>query len=115
MKAFGDSVLAFMREMEAIGKADKVTILVFSEFGRRSYENASAGTDHGAAGPMLLIGKAIKGGFYGPIPNLNDLEDGDVKFSIDFRSVYATTLDQWMGSDSEKVLGAKFDHMPLFK
>ncbi len=111
LKGFGDAMLAFQREMEAIGKGNKVVTLVFSEFGRRSYENASAGTDHGAAAPMLVVGKSVKGGFHGPIPNLNDLADGDLKFAIDFRQVYATTLDNWMGGDSGKVLGSSFEHL----
>lgn len=115
LAGFSEAIQAFQKEMEAIGKDKKVTVLVFSEFGRRSYENASAGTDHGAAAPMFLIGSRVKGGFYGPIPNLNDLSDGDLKFAIDFRQVYATTLDQWMGGESEKVLSGKFQHLPVFR
>lgn len=110
---FSDAVTKFQREMEAIGKADKVVVLVFSEFGRRSYENASQGTDHGAAAPMFLIGSKVKGGFHGPLPDLNDLQDGDLKFKVDFREVYSTTLDAWMGGDSELVLGQKFNHLPV--
>ncbi len=105
---FGNAVNAFQKEMEAIGKADKVIVLVFSEFGRRSFENASGGTDHGAAAPMFLVGSSVKGGVYGPIPDLSDLQDGDVKFKIDFREVYSTTLDNWMGGDSAVTLGEKF-------
>lgn len=112
---FSDGLLAFQREIEALGRDKKVTVLVFSEFGRRSYENASEGTDHGAAAPMFLIGSRIKGGFYGPMPNLLDLTDGDLKYAIDFRQVYATTLDQWMGGDSDKVLGGSFAHLPFFR
>lgn len=107
---FGNAVNSFQKEMESIGQADRVLVLVFSEFGRRSYENASAGTDHGAAAPMFLIGSRVKGGLHGPIPNLNDLNDGDLKFAIDFREVYAATLDQWMGGDSQVVLGDHFNH-----
>ncbi|MBL8059161.1 MAG: DUF1501 domain-containing protein [Chthonomonas sp.] len=115
MKGFSDSILAFQREMEALGKADKVMVLVFSEFGRRSYENASGGTDHGAAGPMFLVGKQVKGGLYGPKPDLEKLVDGDVPFSVDFRQVYATALDSWMGGESEKVLGSKFTSLDVLK
>lgn len=115
LRNFSAAVKAFQDEIEALGKADKVAVLVFSEFGRRSYENASGGTDHGAAAPMFLIGKGVRGGLYGPIPDLNDLQDGDVKYQIDFRQVYATTLDAWMGGDSGKVLGGKFDHVPVLK
>ena len=108
LKGFGDAVLAFQREMEAIGKADKVIVLAFSEFGRRASENASQGTDHGQAGPMFLIGKPVKGGIHGPNPDLQNLANGDVAFTQDFRGVYAAALDEWMGGDSETVLGQKF-------
>jgi uncharacterized protein (DUF1501 family) len=100
--------------MEACGKADKVIILVFSEFGRRVAENGSQGTDHGQAGPMLLIGKSVKGGMHGSNPDLQNLANGDVRFETDFRSVYAATLDQWIGGDSGMVLGQKFEHAPVF-
>ena len=111
---FSDAVLAFHREMEAIGKGDKVVVLVFSEFGRRTAENASQGTDHGAAAPMFVIGGKVKGGVHGSKPDLSDLQDGDVRFKTDFREVYSATLDQWMGGDSEVVLGQKFNHVPIF-
>ena len=111
LTGFGNGMLAFQREMEAIGKADKVVVLVFSEFGRRSYENASGGTDHGAAAPMFLVGKNVKPGIYGPNPNLQDLADGDLRFTTDFRQVYATAVDNWLGGDSEVVLGQKFEHV----
>jgi uncharacterized protein (DUF1501 family) len=115
MKGFSDSVKVFMDEMEAIGKADKVVILVFSEFGRRVAENGSAGTDHGKAGPMILIGNKVKGGVYGPNPDLQDLHQGDLRWKTDFRQVYATALDDWLGSDSEVVLGGEFEKMGLIK
>ncbi|MBS1713306.1 MAG: DUF1501 domain-containing protein [Armatimonadetes bacterium] len=111
LKGFSDAVGAFQQEIEAIGKADKVMVLVFSEFGRRSYENGSSGTDHGKAAPMLLIGKNVKGGFHGHKPDLQNLDDGDVRFQTDFREVYATALDNWMGVDSGSVLGEKFSHI----
>lgn len=110
LENFSNAVSAFQQEIEDAGHADRVIVLVFSEFGRRSFENASGGTDHGAAAPMFLVGKNVKGGLHGPIPDLNDLQDGDIKYKIDFREVYATTLDQWMGGDSEVVLGQKFTH-----
>ena len=115
LKKFGDAVLAFQREMEACGRADKVMVLVFSEFGRRSYENGSQGTDHGAAAPMFLIGKNVKGGLHGPNPDLTDLDRGDVKWKTDFRQVYATSLDNWMGSDSAVVLGQSFGALDVLQ
>jgi hypothetical protein len=115
MKGFSDAIKTFQREMEAIGKADKVVVLTFSEFGRRVEENASQGTDHGAAAPMFVIGSQVKGGIYGPNPNLANLDNGDISFTQDFRGVYATALDQWMGGDSGVVLGQSFDHLPVLK
>jgi uncharacterized protein (DUF1501 family) len=115
LSGFSNAVAAFQKEMESAGKADNVIVLVFSEFGRRSYENASGGTDHGAAAPMFLIGSRVKGGLHGPIPNLSDLADGDLKYAIDFREVYATTLDEWMGGDSSVVLGQQFSHLGVLK
>lgn len=114
LQGFSDAMLAFQRELEALGKDKKVTTLVFSEFGRRSYENASAGTDHGAAAPMMLIGGNVKGGIHGPIPDLDNLIDGDLRFAIDFRQVYATTVENWMGGDSAQVLGQKFQTIDVF-
>ncbi len=110
---FSNAVSAFQKEMEASGKADKVIVLVFSEFGRRVAENGSQGTDHGAAGPMLLIGKRVKGGFHGPNPDLQNLANGDIRHTMDFRSVYAATLDNWIGGDSGVVLGQQFEHAPV--
>lgn len=114
MTNFANAVSSFQKELEAVGKADKVIVLVFSEFGRRVAENGSQGTDHGAAGPMLLIGKKVKGGIHGSNPDLQNLVNGDLKFETDFRSVYAATLDQWVGGDSAVVLGSKFSHAPVF-
>ncbi len=115
LSGFGSAIKAFHDEMTAVGKADKVVVLVFSEFGRRASENASLGTDHGAAAPMFLIGDRVKGGLHGPIPDLTNLQDGDVKFTTDFRDVYAATLDHWVGGDSEVVLGQKFGGVDAFK
>ncbi|WP_025225309.1 DUF1501 domain-containing protein [Fimbriimonas ginsengisoli] len=115
LTGFGDAINSFQKELEAVGKADKVVTVVFSEFGRRAAENASQGTDHGQAAPMFLIGSKVKGGIHGPVPDLQALADGDVMFTQDFRGVYAATLDQWMGGDSEIVLGQKFGHPDVFK
>lgn len=113
-KEFGDAVLAFQRELEQMGRADKVITLVFSEFGRRVQENGS-GTDHGKAGPMFVIGKSVKGGFHGSNPDLVNLDGGDLNHNIDFRQVYSMAVDQWMGGDSELVLGKKFEHVPVLR
>lgn len=115
LQGFSDAVKAFQDEMEKVGKAEKVITVAFSEFGRRSYENGSAGTDHGKAGPMFVIGQRVKGGLYGPKPDLQNLQDGDLAWKIDFRSVYATALDDWMGGDSKVVLGGSFDKLALLR
>ncbi len=82
-------------------------IVVFSEFGRRVKENGSRGSDHGAAGPMLVLGAGVKGGRYGSHPALGDLDDGDLKHKLDFRSVYATVLERWFATDAARVLGSR--------
>lgn len=100
-----EGVEAFMRNLEDIGVADDVLIMTFSEFGRRVAENASAGTDHGAAAPLWLIGGGIVPGIVGDHPSLADLEDGDLRFGIDFRAVYGTILHDWLGADSAPIIG----------
>lgn len=111
LRDYSDAVKAFMADMTEMGMADKVMVLTFSEFGRRVTENASLGTDHGTASEMFLIGGAVKGGLYGAYPSLTDLDQGDLKFTTDFRSVYATALDRWMGADSERVLGSRYENI----
>ena len=107
------AVGAFHADLNAQGLSDKVLVMGFSEFGRRVAENGSAGTDHGVAGPMFLIGDAVKGGMHGKHPSLTDLDRGDLKMSVDFRSVYATVLDDWMKMDSVKVLTARYPKLQL--
>jgi uncharacterized protein (DUF1501 family) len=113
LREVGDSLKAFLDDLGKAGHGQRVLVLVFSEFGRRLGENASAGTDHGTAAPVFLLGGAVKPGVHGPYPNLRDLDDGDPKFAIDFRRVYATLLDGWLGCPSEKVLGEKFAALPV--
>jgi len=111
LKDLSDSLLAFQQDLEQMGAADRVITVVFSEFGRRVHENASLGTDHGTASEMFIVGKPVKGGLYGAYPSLTDLDQGDLKFSTDFRSVYATVLDRWLGANSELVLGDRFEDL----
>jgi len=114
LKGLGDAISTFMDEMKSIGKADKVTVMVFSEFGRRVKENGSQGTDHGAAAPMFVVGGKVKGGLIGDAPDLVNLERGDLKWKTDFRQVYATMLDEWMGAESAKIFGKKFEHVKVY-
>jgi uncharacterized protein (DUF1501 family) len=90
-------------------------VLCFSEFGRRVLENDSAGTDHGAAGPVLLAGPSIRAGLLGTYPRLDDLVDGDLRPVVDFRRVYATLLEDWLGLASGPALGGTFAPLPLLK
>jgi len=104
---------SFVADLKAQRNFDRVLLLTFSEFGRRVSENASGGTDHGAAAPLFVLGGGVKPGLYGSYPSLTDLHDGDLKFSTDFRSVYATALEKWLGAPSEQVLGRKFPILPF--
>jgi uncharacterized protein (DUF1501 family) len=112
---FADAVRGFMEDLERIGRADDVAIMVFTEFGRRVNENLSKGTDHGTATPMWIIGKRVKGGFYSKLPSLTDLDDGNLKMTTDFRAVYATMLKEWMGFDDTKaVLKGEYSTFNVF-
>ena len=105
---------AFLDDLAAEKLAERVAVLCFSEFGRRPRENGS-GTDHGTAGPVFLAGPSVKAGLLGETPKLLDLEDGDLKMTVDFRRVYASVLEDWLGLQSAPALGAKFDKLPLFR
>ena len=101
-----DSLLAFQRDLEARGLADRVLVHVWSEFGRRAEENGSSGTDHGAAGVGFLIGSRAKGAMIGEFPGLKTGldEDGNVQATADFRAVYSSLLEQWLGMDAAAVI-----------
>jgi uncharacterized protein (DUF1501 family) len=116
LREVGDSLKAFLDNLKKAGAHDRVLVLVFSEFGRRLAENGSAGTDHGTAAPVFLLGASVQPGAHGPRPNLHDLDsEGDPKHAIDFRQVYATLLDEWLSCPSAKVLGEKFDRLSLLR
>jgi uncharacterized protein (DUF1501 family) len=115
LKELGDSVKAFVEDIKAQGNLSRVLLMTFSEFGRRVAENASSGTDHGAAAPMFVIGEKVKAGLLGQSPSLApaDLFQGDLKYQVDFRSVYAGVLEGWLKTKSEPVLGKKFSPLQL--
>ena len=94
---------------------ERVLVMTFSEFGRRVSENANGGTDHGAAAPMFVIGNKVKAGLLGRYPSLApaDLFQGDLKYTVDFRSVYAAVLESWLKTKSEPILGRKFEPLQL--
>lgn len=103
------AVDAFMADLAGLGQQDNVTIMTFTEFGRRVQVNASGGTDHGTAEPLFVIGNGVKGGLYGTYPSVGDLDSsGNLKFGLDFRSVYAGMLRDVVGTDPTTVLGGTF-------
>jgi uncharacterized protein (DUF1501 family) len=105
LKLTADSLLAFQRDLEARGLADRVVIHVWSEFGRRAEENGSDGTDHGAAGVGFVIGSRVKGGLIGEFPGLEHLDsDGNLRATSDFRGLYCALLEQWFGADAAAVV-----------
>jgi len=106
-----DALRAFQKDLAAQGNDGRVSTMCFSEFGRRVSQNASRGTDHGTAAPMFMIGSKVKGGFHSRHPSLTNLDNGDLKYTADFRSVYAEVLDKWMDTKSRDVLGAGFKHL----
>jgi uncharacterized protein (DUF1501 family) len=110
-----ESIGAFQADLTKSGLDDRVALLTFSEFGRRVRENASQGTDHGAAAPLFVVGPVRHAGLVGAHPDLESLDDGDLKFHTDFRRVYAAMLESWLGCPSAAVVGAGFPPLDLFE
>jgi uncharacterized protein (DUF1501 family) len=110
-----ESLTAFYKDLKARGHHKRVLILTFSEFGRRVKENGSLGTDHGAAAPVFLLGGTVKPGVIGKHPRLDQLDDGNLKHHTDFRSIYATILDQWLGVESKGILQKKYEPLGILK
>jgi uncharacterized protein (DUF1501 family) len=108
LRQVGDSLKAFHADLTRQGNAGRVMTMVFSEFGRRVAQNASGGTDHGTAAPMYLIGDMVRPGVLGDHPALTNLDAGDLRYGVDFRTIYAGILQKWMGADATKVLGARY-------
>jgi uncharacterized protein (DUF1501 family) len=115
LRELSEAVKAFTDDLTSMGEFDRVMIMTFSEFGRRVQENGSQGTDHGAAAPMFLIGSKMKSGLLGAEPSLApaDLQDGDIKYNTDFRSVYASILQSWLNTSSVPILGKQFPTLPI--
>jgi len=113
LKELSDALKAFYDDLAAHGNDKRTLTMTFSEFGRRVAENASRGTDHGEAAPMFLIGGGVKGGLYGKAPSLDNLDNGDVTYTVDFRSVYATIIEKWLGRPSAGVLPGAFPTLAL--
>jgi len=104
---------AFLEDLERSEPGRQCVVLVFSEFGRRVAENGARGNDHGTAAPLFVAGPAVQGGLYGAHPSLNDLDAGDLNFTTDFRSVYATLIERWFNVKHQRVLGQHFELLPL--
>ncbi|MBL8763122.1 MAG: DUF1501 domain-containing protein [Phycisphaerae bacterium] len=115
LQQFAAAVGAFYKDLKAQRNHERVLTMTFSEFGRRVYQNASGGTDHGTAAPMFLVGPMVSPGVLTRHPSLNDLDDGDLKFNTDFRSVYAGVLESWLKADSKKILEEAFKPAPVMK
>jgi uncharacterized protein (DUF1501 family) len=114
MTQLDEAVDAFLQDLANMNKQDDVVIMSFSEFGRRVRQNGSAGTDHGTAEPMFIIGNKVMGGIYGSYPSLGDIDNnGDLKFSADFRSVYAGVLQDQVGATAAPILGGNFDPLKV--
>lgn len=106
---------AFMQDIAAHGVADRVVVMTWSEFGRRIQQNGSNGTDHGAAAPVFILGAPVRGGLYGEQPSLTStIDNGNLKYTVDFRSVYQTVIRDWLQGDSKAVLGASYPELAVF-
>jgi uncharacterized protein (DUF1501 family) len=115
LRQFSLSVQAFLKDLKGKGCQNKVTVMAFSEFGRRVEQNNSGGTDHGTAGPMFIAGGRVKGGVYGKYPSLAKLDNGDLKYTTDFRRVYSTLLSRWLNADPSAVLKSNFEPVAFLK
>jgi uncharacterized protein (DUF1501 family) len=113
MRRLDAALPTFLADISTTEAGKHTLVMAYSEFGRRVRENGSNGTDHGVAGPMFLAGAPVKGGLYGRHPSLSKLDDGDLVHTTDFRSVFATVIDKWFGTDPARVLGAKYPSLPI--
>ncbi len=110
-----DALRAFIEDLGRIGRGKDVTVMVFTEFGRRVPENASKGTDHGTATPVFVLGDSVRGGLYGSPPSLTELDDGNLHYTTDFRRVYATLIKEWLGyPDPAALLRGEFETFGMF-
>ncbi|HEX2605754.1 MAG TPA: DUF1501 domain-containing protein [Flavisolibacter sp.] len=111
-KEMNEAVAAFIKDLKANNRFNDVLFFTFSEFGRRVSQNASGGTDHGTANNMFLLGGGLKEkGVLNALPDLNDLDEGDLKYKVDFKDVYATVLNKWLKADDQLVLGKKYSQL----
>lgn len=115
MKTLSEGLAAFQKDLESKKLDDQVLTMTFSEFGRRPSENESKGTDHGTAAPLFVMGSMVNGNMHGTAPNLKLKHNEDLTFSTDFRQVYSTVIDRWMGCPAKPILGETFEPLPFLK
>lgn len=111
-REMNDAIASFTKDLKQNNRFQDVLLMSFSEFGRRVSQNASGGTDHGTANSMFFIGGDLaQKGIINALPNLADLQDGDLKYQVDFKNVYATVLNKWLGADDRQILGQRYDYL----
>lgn len=112
LKQYAEGMSAFLNDLKLQGKLEDTLVITFSEFGRRVEQNASNGTDHGTANNMFVFGGRLKKpGIFNRAPELTDLDNGDLKYQVDFREIYGTVLDKWLDMDNELILSRKFQNL----
>ncbi|MGH8706427.1 MAG: DUF1501 domain-containing protein, partial [Burkholderiales bacterium] len=110
-----EGIAALRGALVPIGRWDSTLVMTYAEFGRRPKENNSMGTDHGTAAAHFVAGGRVRGGLYGQAPRLDDLEGGNLRHAVDFRSLYATALERWWGVQGARTLGARFETLDLIR
>ncbi len=115
MYQLSESLAAFVRDLKRDNLLDRVLLMTFSEFGRTLHENGRRGTDHGSAAPVFLAGGRLRGGLIGAHPSLSEMEGVGLKHHTDFRRLYATALDRWLGFDSQAILGERFTPLDVLR
>ena len=113
LRSVSSAVAGFLKDLKKCGLGERVAVLMFSEFGRQVKENAQGGTDHGTAGRIFLAGAPVRGGLVGLAPDLANLNNGDLRFAVDFRVIYATLLRRWLQIDPVPVLGRREDSLAI--
>jgi uncharacterized protein (DUF1501 family) len=115
LNEFAGAVAAFFADLQGARLANRVVLMAFSEFGRTIRENSVGGTDHGTTGCVFLAGPGVRGGVCGTMPSLTNLEDGEPRMTTDFRQIYSTLLQEWLGLAADEVLGAQLARLPLLR
>jgi len=115
LKELAEGLASFQTALQEINRWDNTLIITYAEFGRRAQENGSKGTDHGTANAHFVLGGRVKGGLHGQAPSLSRLEGGNLVHSVDFRSLYATVIENWWGIEAKPVLGSKYPTLDLIR